>query len=551
MIFVFLDLAILCLLIGTLVYSFFKYRITVLHKLYFAFHVCVMFWPVGRLMMNIVAEPKLQYVFFAISFIAVFGIGYIWLWSALIMRCPELQTTFKRIAWSALPLVVCSVVMFLNPGDSLVTPIDGGYSDHSHGALLWIVCAIVSVYYLAAFAALVWPEPTGHAKRKQVQIRFFIAAMSIFAFFSIGSAIVHFFNFGRYMHGEFISLGMVLATVCYYESIRRRNAFQIIDFALHDVISNMSMGIIVIDTSDTVLIVNRTVKSFRQIAAGDILDIDRYMQLFHLQHPMEVEQFIHAWKTQPHSSHSVEVKFMHRGSALQLLIQVSPIMKDDVFLGRIITLQNVSELRIVISELNEKNDALRKKNEELIKMQQELAAANEKLEKAATTDPLTGCYNRRYLNQMLEDELRINLRYGIPFSILLFDIDLFKTINDTYGHQVGDIVLIETANIVRRTLRDSDILARYGGEEFTVYLPHTRRKDAIALGHRIRKAVESNVIPTPKGDVSVTISIGITGLHQTKADNDVKEILYALFSHADAALYSAKKSGRNQIVISD
>jgi diguanylate cyclase (GGDEF)-like protein len=174
-----------------------------------------------------------------------------------------------------------------------------------------------------------------------------------------------------------------------------------------------------------------------------------------------------------------------------------------------------------------------------------------KLEQMAITDSLTGCYNRRFLMHQLEREVVTNVRYRIPFAVFLFDIDLFKAVNDTFGHLVGDEVIRRTAEVVRSSLRRTDVLARYGGEEFTVYLPHTNRLQAEMLAQRIRKAVETNLIPAGDGShVSVTISMGVLAIEEqsdTAIDNP-KSYLRELFAKADSALYRAKESGRNRIV---
>ena len=154
--------------------------------------------------------------------------------------------------------------------------------------------------------------------------------------------------------------------------------------------------------------------------------------------------------------------------------------------------------------------------------------------------------------QQLEHEVITNVRYRIPFAIFLFDIDLFKTVNDKYGHPVGDEVIKQTAEIVRGSLRRTDILARYGGEEFTVYLPHTNRAQADLLAQRIRSAVESNKIPTGIDNtfISVTISMGVLSIEQQTEVHvvDAKAYLRELFVKVDMALYKAKDDGRNRVV---
>ena len=123
--------------------------------------------------------------------------------------------------------------------------------------------------------------------------------------------------------------------------------------------------------------------------------------------------------------------------------------------------------------MNRQNEMLQERNHALDRIRQELSEANLKLEELALTDSLTHCYNRRYLTQQLTHEVITNVHYKTPFSLLLLDIDYFKAINDRYGHVIGDEVLYRTAQAVKKSIRETDILTRYGGEEFMIYL-HTR-----------------------------------------------------------------------------
>lgn len=161
----------------------------------------------------------------------------------------------------------------------------------------------------------------------------------------------------------------------------------------------------------------------------------------------------------------------------------------------------------------------------------------------ANTDPLTQLCNRRKFLEYLEDEISRFMRYNHPASLLIFDIDHFKNVNDTYGHQTGDLVLKEVANTCKGMLRDTDLIGRYGGEEFIVFLLETDEQHAIQVAEKLRRAVEE--LPIDRGGecISVTISIGIALVEN--GNNLSKDIL---IHRADKALYEAKNSGRNRIV---
>jgi diguanylate cyclase (GGDEF)-like protein len=171
------------------------------------------------------------------------------------------------------------------------------------------------------------------------------------------------------------------------------------------------------------------------------------------------------------------------------------------------------------------------------------------LEQENITDPLMGIYNRRYLERRLEDEEQMAHRYNLPLSVLMIDIDHFKSINDTYGHQVGDAILIGLGKLVVQTVRATDFVARYGGEELIVIAPNTATETAITLAERLRAFVEQSALAKDckqEGgkSVKVTVSIGVSRLDLGN-DN-----AHALIQRADAALYRAKVEGRNRVVVS-
>jgi diguanylate cyclase (GGDEF)-like protein len=159
---------------------------------------------------------------------------------------------------------------------------------------------------------------------------------------------------------------------------------------------------------------------------------------------------------------------------------------------------------------------------------------------ASLRDPLTGLYNRRFLHEALQKEIHRNERYGSPVSFVIFDVDDFKRINDTYGHAVGDEVLCEIAGIVRSRIRPVDSFARMGGEEFALLMPETSQLDALAVSDRLRRAVAStDLVP----DWTVTVSGGLASSPDDAASAD------AMQTKADAALYWAKKNGKNMCAI--
>ncbi len=168
------------------------------------------------------------------------------------------------------------------------------------------------------------------------------------------------------------------------------------------------------------------------------------------------------------------------------------------------------------------------------------------LYEASVTDALTGANNREHFDSQLRMELSYARRHNTDLALLLFDVDHFKRVNDTYGHPVGDEVLIEIARAVRRLVRNEDVFARYGGEEFGLILRGIDIAGARAAGERVRTHVEKLSIASDRGSIRVTISVGCATL-ATSSEATTE----ALVQIADRRLYAAKHSGRNRVVAND
>lgn len=166
----------------------------------------------------------------------------------------------------------------------------------------------------------------------------------------------------------------------------------------------------------------------------------------------------------------------------------------------------------------------------------------EQMEKMATTDGLTGLVNHRTFQSRADEALAQARRYGRKCSLILTDIDHFKSVNDTYGHPTGDLVLKGVAKILRDKARDTDIVARYGGEEFAIVMPETDTRGALVIAERIREAVQAEVFQTEMGPLQVTLSLGIATFPDSHAEKQ------GLIDLSDQCLYHAKRHGRNQSV---
>jgi diguanylate cyclase (GGDEF)-like protein len=175
-------------------------------------------------------------------------------------------------------------------------------------------------------------------------------------------------------------------------------------------------------------------------------------------------------------------------------------------------------------------------------LQDELRRSNRLLLELSQTDPLTRLCNRRSLTEMLENEISRCQRYLAPCSLIMCDIDHFKKVNDDYGHQAGDDVLVRVADLLREHLRPYDLAARYGGEEFCLVLPETNLLHAEEVAERIRKSIEEYRFTGNLGSLRLTISLGVASMCGGSGKTEDE-----LLRNADEALYLAKHNGRNRV----
>ena len=172
-----------------------------------------------------------------------------------------------------------------------------------------------------------------------------------------------------------------------------------------------------------------------------------------------------------------------------------------------------------------------------------LELANVNLERLALVDDLTGAFNRRFFFRRLEEEFHRARRYKFPLACIFLDIDRFKPVNDRYGHLVGDQILKEVTEVIRTSIRRTDILARYGGEEFAILLPMTSGEGAVVEGERIRQAVRTHAFGADVGPVQITISLGVSAFPGARINS-----WEDLIARADDALYQAKGEGRDRLI---
>jgi len=178
----------------------------------------------------------------------------------------------------------------------------------------------------------------------------------------------------------------------------------------------------------------------------------------------------------------------------------------------------------------------------LTQQKQSLQKIQKQLENHANQDPLTGMYNRRYFHSFSKKLIALGERNNTPLSILMIDIDKFKTINDNYGHDIGDEAIKFLAHQIINSTRQSDLSARFGGEEFVIMLPDANLKNSVKFANRFRKKIEKSIVTNIEKNISFTVSIGVAQI-----DYKEENALHQAFLRMDKALYHSKENGRNQV----
>lgn len=226
-----------------------------------------------------------------------------------------------------------------------------------------------------------------------------------------------------------------------------------------------------------------------------------------------------------------------------------------IIVGIVILVETILILRLISNHRKRKeaemellylNESLEilvdERTQELEKTKVNLEKLNRHLDFTSRIDSLTGLYNRRHIKERLSEEYQLFIRTGQIFSIMIIDIDDFKQINDTYGHDVGDRVLKTLSNTIREIIRDYDVIARWGGEEFLLLFPRLENIDTESRAEVIRKAVENQIHPYNDKGLSITITIGAATI---KKGETVKQVM----KRADNALYEGKRTGKNKVVV--
>ncbi|GIT97392.1 diguanylate cyclase [Sulfurovum sp. TSL1] len=287
---------------------------------------------------------------------------------------------------------------------------------------------------------------------------------------------------------------------------------------LKDIASSMGEGLFVVDGNGKLRMLNPAGERLLGWSFDELKKVDMHHEIHHHVADTSNDCLVKKAYLYGESCHSDEDFFKRKnGEIFPVSLTATPILTEEGRSGAVIVFRDITVQK---------------------KMQEELTSL-------ALHDALTGLYNRGSFDEKLENELKRSQRYHRNISLMMLDIDFFKKVNDTYGHQAGDEILKSVAEIISDSVRNSDYTARYGGEEFVVILPETAAEEAIELAERIRMIIKEKEFKVSENDtIHLTISIGIgSGLQGISAEHLIKA--------ADTAVYEAKEHGRNQVRYSE
>lgn len=300
---------------------------------------------------------------------------------------------------------------------------------------------------------------------------------------------------------------------------------------------NANVGMCLIDLNGKFMKVNQQMcqifgynsDEFEQMTVNDII---------HPNHKYMIQELLDQAARGKQEHFTYEKQYLHKAGHI-LWGQISSSLVRNGLGKPLYLISHVQD----ITERKQAEDALRQAKAELETKNQELYQAYVREQLLARTDTLTGINNRRYFFEVAVHEFNAAVRYGHPLSAIVFDIDHFKELNDTYGHQAGDDMLRSLAQLTRQQLRDADILARYGGEEFVILLPYTNLKQAHLVAERIREKAAAFRLAVGQQEIGITLSLGVAGF-----DSEI-DSLDKLVQRADQAMYEAKNGGRNRTLV--
>ncbi|HMB25201.1 MAG TPA: diguanylate cyclase, partial [Anaerolineales bacterium] len=338
------------------------------------------------------------------------------------------------------------------------------------------------------------------------------------------------FTFAPSGHLDFTPLTFGLAAIIYAFSLLQTHFKDLIPVARSHLIENMYDGVMVLDSQNRVVDINPAMEGFLEKQTSHYLGKNAPGVLDHWLQKADL--------LSGKAETRVELK-VPKDPPRYLDLRVTPLYdKDQLLNGRLMVFRDITERK-----LDEKR--LRYANERMQTQLIEIGLLQSKLREQAIRDPLTNLFNRRYLEETLDRELARAGRESYPVCIIMIDLDYFKKINDTYGHDAGDEVLKALAKTLTEQSRRGDFVCRYGGEEFVMVMPNITKRTAYDRARKLRKCLKALQVPYERHQLTMTLSMGIACY---PANGETRQ---ALLRAADRAMYAAKRAGRDHILTYD
>lgn len=463
------------------------------------------FWSVCAALEAAAVPPAAKIFWSQASYLGILSVPPLLLcFSLRFAGMGHLLTTGRRIAGSAISAFLFGLVV-TNGWHGLIW---SGFRHsrienmivYERGSAFWIV--VGWSYSMLLVASLLFVSTVTRVRGPQ---RRQAAVVLLATVVSWSGSAMYVLRIGPLRDIDLTPTAITIAAVLLAVAVQRLHLTEVMPVALERVFESLEDGILVLDINDRVLDSNQAARSLLGLARRPIVAMALDDLVPELADVLPGEG---------------RIEFDRESPSRVLDVRVMPLEGiSEQRLGRVVVFRDVTERR---------------------RMEDELARQRQELELMALTDPLTRLFNRRHADHVLDNEIARSRRYQLPFSLAILDIDHFKRVNDRRGHDVGDQVLRQIADLLRNGIRQSDTACRLGGEEFLVMFPHTPIDGARGVVERLRSLIEN----TPFSGMSepVTVSAGVAAWQQNEASLD-------LLRRADAAMYVAKRAGRNRVEV--
>jgi diguanylate cyclase (GGDEF)-like protein/PAS domain S-box-containing protein len=485
-------------------------------------------WASAYAILWAVIPPGLKVFWLKVIFIGVVMVPGFFLLFTLLITHRDHWITFRNLVLLFIePVLMLGIVWFAPQFvfDSVAPAMKDGYHvlEIQRGLWFWINTTYSYALILFAFSLLAVSYRNANPFFKKQYLMILLGSLIPFTFnlYSQTRNVV----FGEL---DYTPVAFGISGFIYAYAIFRHRFMDVIPIARSHLIEKMSDGVLVLDTQGRIVDVNPAMKTFLDEEPASFLgkNVSDTLNIW----TESTEHLLTGLETR------TEIRLPHKPSRY-LDLRVTPLYDGDQHLnGRLIIFRDVTDRKEVEKDLRHAMDRLQT---QLI----EIGLLQSQLREQAIRDALTNLFNRRYLEETLERELARAAREGYPLCIVMMDIDHFKNVNDTYGHEAGDLVLKSLAETVTKQSRQGDFVCRFGGEEFVLVMPNISIEIARERVGSLHRSISSLYIPFGRFNLNITMSMGISWYPK---HGETKE---TLLRAADRALYSAKNAGRNRVAV--